>query len=222
MRPISVCWGRSPSVQRFVLQENIKLLNARLAGATCEDELRRLRTLLADMARELARLDAMETGVLGPAARMARMKTAEARADLVAWFRREYARSPKLAALIDPSPGLVFVEANAAYGLATGLTHDEIVGQSLFARFPENPDNPAADGMQSLYLSFRKVAQTGRPDVMEVLRYDVQDDNGRFRERYWRAATSPLSGADGTLVLLLQEVEEVTNEILGTNRAALG
>jgi PAS domain-containing protein len=205
-------------VQRFVLQENIKLLSRRLAASGGEDDRQRLRIILAAVERELALLDSMEEGVLTPAAKARRAENEKAQAELVAWFRTEYAGSPKLAALIDPAPGLAFVEVNETYSLSTGVPHDEIVGRSLFSRFPENPDDPAADGLHSFYMSLRKVAETGRPDAMELLRYDVQDPDGAFRERYWRPTTSPLTDETGALILLLQEVEEVTEAVLAARR----
>ena len=207
-------------MQRFILQENIKLLSGRLAGAASADETRRLRTILTSVERELALLDASQEGVWTPAARAQRADTEKAKAGLIAWFRREYALSPKLAALIDPAPGLVFVEANETYSQAAGLSHEQIVGQSLFARFPQNPDDPAADGLHNFYMSLRKVAETGRADAMDLLRYDSPDPDGGYRERWWRPTTSPLTDESGLLVLLLQEVEEVTEEVLRLAQSA--
>jgi hypothetical protein len=207
-------------VQRFVLQENVKLLSRRLEAAAAEDDRRRLRIILAAVERELALLESVEEGVLTPAANALRAESARARAELIAWFRAEYAASPKLASLFDPAPGLLFVEVNETYSLATSVPHDEIVGQSLFSRFPENPSDPAADGLHNIYTSFRKVAETGRPDAMALLRYDVQDPDGSFRERYWRSTTTPLTDEGGALVFLLQEVEEVTDAVLRGKRPA--
>lgn len=207
-------------VQRFILQENIKLLTSRLATARSDEDRRRIRTILVAVECELALLDSMEAGVVRPADRTQAVDDDGVRARLIAWFRGQYATSSKLAALIDPAPGLVFVEANAAYSLSTGLGHDEIVGRSLFARFPQNPDDPTADGLHSFFMSLRKVAATGQPDTMPLLRYDIQHPDGGFRERYWRPTTSPLTDEAGALVFLLQEVEEVTDAVLRARRSA--
>ena len=207
-------------MQRFVLQENIRLLSSRLATAGSPDERRRIQLILTAVERELALLGSTQDGALTLASKLRRGENETARAELIAWFRREYAHSPKLASLIDPAPGLAFVEVNETYCLATGLPHDEIVGQSLFSRFPENPDDPAADGLHNFFMSLRKVAKTGQPDAMELLRYDVQDPDGGFRERYWRPVTSPLLDEAGNLVFLLQEVEDVTEQILAARSAA--
>jgi PAS domain-containing protein len=207
-------------VQRFVLQENIRLLNSRLATAGSADEKRRIQLILTAIERELALLGSTQDGVLTRATQALRAENETVRAELIAWFREQYAGSPKIASLIDPAPGLVFVETNEAYTTATGIPHDEIVGQSLFSRFPENPDDPAADGMHNFFMSLRKVAETGLPDTMELLRYDLQDPDGNFRERYWRPVTSPLFDKAGNLVFLMQEVDEVTEEIVADRSAA--
>ena len=204
-------------MQRFILQENIRLLTSRLATAAGEEDRRRIRGIMTAVERELDLLDSMENGVLDPAQRI---EDEAVRARLIAWFRETYSASPMLASLLDPAPGLVFVEANETYSLSTGLSHDEIVGQSLFARFPENPDDPAADGLHNFFMSLRKVAATGLPDTMDLLRYDIADSEGVFRERYWRPTTKPLTDEAGHLVFLLQEVEEVTDEILQARRSA--
>lgn len=207
-------------MQRFVLRENIKLLGRRLETAADDDDRKRLRSILTSVERELALLDAMQEGVLAASARALRAGNEAARARLIEWFRGEYAQCPKLAALIDPAPGLVFVEANETYSLATGLPHDAIVGQSLFARFPQNPDDAAADGLHNFFMSLRKVAATGQPDTMALLRYDIPDSGGAYRERYWRPTTSPLNDEAGNLIFLMQEVEEVTDEVLRAQGSA--
>ncbi|MGZ6017859.1 MAG: PAS domain-containing protein [Phenylobacterium sp.] len=207
-------------MQRFILQENIKLLRGRLSTATTGDDRRRVQPILAAMERELALLDSLQDGVLSRGAKARRARNEQARAELTAWFHREFDGAPTLASLIDPAPGLVFCEVNETYCLSTGLSRDEIVGHSLFTRFPENPDDPAADGLHKFYTSLRKVAETGETDTMELLRYDVQDADGQFRERYWRPVTSPLRDSAGSLVFLLQQVEEVTEEILRLPRSA--
>ena len=111
-------------MQRFVLQENIRLLSSRLASAGGADERRRIQLILTAVKRELALLGSTQDGVLTLASKVQRPGEDKARADLIAWFHREYAHSPKLASLIDPAPGLVFVEVNETYCLATGVPHD--------------------------------------------------------------------------------------------------
>ncbi|WP_246208164.1 hypothetical protein [Bradyrhizobium rifense] len=48
--------------------------------------------------------------------------------------------------LLDPGPGLQIVDINAAYAKATLIVRESVLGRSLFEVFPDNPDDPHADG----------------------------------------------------------------------------
>lgn len=58
-----------------------------------------------------------------------------------------------------PSPYLVLdadltvVEANDMYLRVTGRTREELIGRYLFDVYPDNPDDPAADGIRTLTAS---------------------------------------------------------------------
>ncbi|MDA9408175.1 hypothetical protein XH80_15985 [Bradyrhizobium sp. CCBAU 45384] len=109
--------------------------------------------------------------------------------------------------LLDPGPGLRIVDINPAYANATLTDRDSIVGRSLFEVFPDNPDEPLADGVSNLYASLRTVAQTGQPHAMAVQRYDIRDADGTFVERHWQPINSPIRDGDGRLAFLLHHVE---------------
>jgi PAS domain-containing protein len=207
-------------VQRFVLQENIKLLRDRLASATGEDDRLRVREILAAVERELATLNSMEAGVLAPGARIGATPDPAAREALIAAFLAEYGRSPEPATLIDPAPGLLYVETNASYLAVTDLTREDIVGRSLFQRFPDNPEDPSADGIHSLYTLLREVAATRQTGALELMRYDLQGPDGAFHERYWQPVASALLDSAGCLVLLRVVVCEMTEQVLAGRSAA--
>jgi PAS domain S-box-containing protein len=136
------------------------------------------------------------------------------RAAIVEEFRREFGGSSQVAYIIDPAPGLNFVEVNPAFEAATRLTRDEVLGRPLFTIFPDNPGDEGAEGVAHLYASLRKVATTGRPHAMPVLRYDVRDAKGLFVERHWRPVNTPLHNEDGRLIYLMHIVDEVTDEVV--------
>jgi PAS domain-containing protein len=208
-------------VQQFILQQNAERFRARLAEAKDPGECDRLRVMLSTVERELALYEAQAQG----AGRRRWPIGAEAqhqadRARLIAEFRARFEAWPKIAYLIDPAPGLIFVAVNAALEQATSLSRGQIEGQPLFALFPDNPDDANADGTWQIYASMRKVAETGQPDHVAPVRYDVRDAQGVFVERYWRHANAPLFNADGRLVFLQHLVDEVTEEVLSRKRSA--
>lgn len=207
-------------MQRFVLQQNIDRFQALIDEAPDAPNHRQIRSMLATAERELALLNAGQSGVLSrPALNAGVHHPPESRARLVERFHSEYDGSPKLAALIDPEPGLLIVDVNPTYEQSTGLSRAQMAGQPLFLLFPDNPDDPQADGVSHLYASLREVAETGRPHTMADQRYDVRDGDGRFVERHWRPANSAVSDEAGQLVFLLHLVEEVTEEVMAGRRA---
>ncbi len=58
-------------------------------------------------------------------------------------------------------PDLVVVEVNEMYLSVTGRARHDLIGHYLFDVYPENPDDPAADGIRNLTASFQRVLETG-------------------------------------------------------------
>ncbi|MGH2858343.1 MAG: PP2C family protein-serine/threonine phosphatase [Solirubrobacteraceae bacterium] len=115
------------------------------------------------------------------------------------------------------TPELVICEVNRAYLDATHTIRDQIVGRPVFEVFPDNPDDPSADGVRNLRASLERVRATGRPDSMAVQRYDIQvrDATGRarFEERYWSPINVPVLDETGAIAFLIHRVEDVTHYV---------
>jgi hypothetical protein len=114
--------------------------------------------------------------------------------------------------VIDPGPGLHIVDINDAYGSATMTQRACVAGLRLFDTFPDNPDDPTADGVSNLYESLQRAAKTGTPHAMADQRYDVRGANGSFTQRYWRPLNTPIFDETGQLVYLLHHVADVTGQ----------
>lgn len=116
-----------------------------------------------------------------------------------------------LSPLLVLSPDFTIVEVNRAY-LAATRTGRAIVGQRIFDVFPDNPDDPSADGVANLRRSLESVVATGRKDTMALQRYDIPgDEAGTFDERYWSPVNSPVLDADGRVTHIIHRVEDVTD-----------
>lgn len=112
------------------------------------------------------------------------------------------------------SPDLVIVAMNDARLLATASTRENTVGRPLFEMYPDNPDDPAADGVANLRASLDRVVALKRPDVMAIQKYDIQRpeaDGGGFEVRYWRPVNVPVLGPDGNLAYIIHYVEDATS-----------
>lgn len=109
------------------------------------------------------------------------------------------------------SPAFKIVGVSDAYLAATLTTREGIMGRGLFEAFPDNPDDPAADGVSNLRASLNRVLETGTPDAMAIQKYDVRRPDGVFEERYWSPVNSPLLDASGNVSHIIHRVEEVTD-----------
>ncbi|EKX69110.1 PAS domain-containing protein [Streptomyces ipomoeae] len=120
---------------------------------------------------------------------------------------------PGMVALLTPE--LVFADANEEFLRLAGRTREQVVGRYLFDVFPDNPADPGATGMRNLAASLERVAHSGERDAMALQRYDVESAQrpGEWEERYWSPVNAPLLGPDGSVVLLIHRVEEVSELI---------
>lgn len=126
-------------------------------------------------------------------------------------FRRLFEAVPGLYLVLDPS--LRIVALSDAYARATLTRRDEIVGRNLFDVFPDNPADPAADGVRNLNASLQRVLASRVADAMPVQKYDVrrpEERGGGYEERHWKPLNTPLLDADGEIACIIHHVEDVT------------
>jgi PAS domain-containing protein len=200
-------------MRRFVLRENIARYTKLLETEHDETMLRTIRSLLRAAQRQLALADAALEGVAPGAPAFSPKRRADR-------FQLVFESAPHPYLLLDPRAGLHIIDINDAYAQATMTMRKGVAGERMFDVFPDNPDNPAADGVSNLYASLRIAAETGKPHAMPVQRYDVRDPTGVFRERHWRPLNTPLVNGEGQLIYLLHHVEDVTAEVLAGAAAA--
>ena len=195
---------------RFVLRENIALFQNVLKVETAESVRHRIQGMLLSVRRELAMLESKQFGVQdGPWSLTVthRFPKGEAARDT---FRIRFASSPTPYLALDPRPGLHIIDVNDAYAEATMTRRAAVVGRPLFEVFPDNPDDPCADGVSNLYASLRTAVDSRRPNSIPIQRYDIRDADGRFVERYWRQRNVPVFDVEGRLDYLLHHAEDVT------------
>ncbi|HLF99106.1 MAG TPA: PAS domain-containing protein [Acidimicrobiia bacterium] len=127
------------------------------------------------------------------------------------FFQALFESAPGLYLVLDPD--LRIVAVSNAYLHATMTRREDILGQGIFAVFPDNPDDPEATGEANLRASLQRVLDTGAPDAMAVQKYDIrqpENEGGRFEVRYWSPVNSPVLGTDGDVRYIIHRVEDVT------------
>jgi PAS domain S-box-containing protein len=107
-------------------------------------------------------------------------------------------------------PDWIIVAANDARLRVTGTTREEQIGRPLFDVFPDDPNDPQADGVRNLTASLKRVVATKATDIMAVQRYAVRGPDGRFIERWWTPVNSPVLDEHGEVGLIIHRVEDVT------------
>ena len=123
--------------------------------------------------------------------------------------------------LLDPD--LVILDVSDAYLRATMTARDTLVGAHLFDAFPDNPDDPDADGVANLRSSLERVRRDLTPDTMAVQKYDIpvpESDGGGFDVRWWSPVNTPVLGARGELRWIIHRVEDVTEYVRLRQHAA--
>jgi len=205
-------------MQRFILRQNVENFRRLLDEKTDEESQRTLRSLLLAAQRDLAFLESATDGV-GTALLPPGYGRGGFHPDprSVSEFQANYGSSAKLCLAIDPGPGLHIVDVNDAYLQATMSTRAALLGKPLFEAFPDNPDDPNANGVSLLYASLRMAGETRKPDAMRICRYDIRAPSGRFVLRYWSPLNTPVFDEEGRLIYLLHQVEDVTDDVLASS-----
>lgn len=127
-------------------------------------------------------------------------------------YQRLFDAAPSPYLVLDAD--LIIVAINQAYLTATASDRDALFGRPIFEAFPDNPDDPTADGVRNLRRSLETVLATAEADTMALQRYDIpvdrDDAGGHFVERYWSPINTPMLGADGRVTHIIHRVEDVT------------
>jgi signal transduction histidine kinase len=126
-------------------------------------------------------------------------------------FQRIFETVPGLYLVL--TPGLVIVAASDAYLHATMQQRKAVLWRELFEVFPDNPDDPSADGVYNLRASLDRVKQHGIADEMGVQKYDIRKPasaGGGFEERFWSPVNTPVFNSRGELEYIIHRVEDVT------------
>lgn len=127
-------------------------------------------------------------------------------------FRLLFESSPDLYLVLNTK--LEIVAASDAYTRATLTRREDILGKTMFQIFPDNPDDPTAEGQRNLRASLQRVLLSGKPDAMPVQKYDIPRRDGQgFEERYWSPINTPILGKDGSIAYVLHRAEDLTEFI---------
>ena len=136
-------------------------------------------------------------------------------------FRKLFEGAPGLYLVLRPD--LTIVAVSDAYLAATMTRRSDILGRHMFHVFPDNPDDPGADGVRNLRASLDRVLQRRLKDAMPLQKYDIRrpaQEGGAFEERWWSPMNAPILGPDGRTLYIVHQVEDVTEFVRLRERGA--
>lgn len=111
------------------------------------------------------------------------------------------------------TPEFRIIMANAAYINATLSNQRQIIGKHIFEAFPDNPQTPHANSVNSLRTSLEEVLVTKKAHRMEIQHYDVPravELGGGFEEKHWSPVNTPVLNERGEVEYIIHKVVDVT------------
>ena len=124
--------------------------------------------------------------------------------------------SPASCLLLLPDKKFTIAAASDSYNRVTNTIRKEIVGRQLFEVFPDNPNNPNADGVKNLKASLQRVLLLKKADAMPLQKYDIPRPahmGGGFEERYWDPLNTPVLSKTNVVKYIIHSVKDVTEVI---------
>lgn len=121
--------------------------------------------------------------------------------------------------LLPNSPHFTIVESTNNLLKTTQRAREELIGKDLFKAFPDNPADVQASGVNNLSKSLEMVLATKQPQVMNVQRYDIQNEAGIFEEHYWETSNSPVLDDNGSIEYIINTSVNITSKINSEKRA---
>jgi PAS domain S-box-containing protein len=117
--------------------------------------------------------------------------------------------------LLPDAPRFTIMDANTAYTRVTLTSKDRLIGRGLFEAFPDNPNDPTANGVRNLTASLMEVLRTREPHKIGIQKYDVPiRDTDRFEEKYWSPLNTPVLNDKGEIIYILHAVLDVTDTVM--------
>lgn len=101
------------------------------------------------------------------------------------------------------------VAATDSFLASTGVQRDR-VGRDILAVFPDNPEDPTANGTTVLRGAIESVIADKIGLDLPPQRYDMEQPDGSFEVRYWKPTFIPIFGAAGEVQYVLRGADDVT------------
>lgn len=95
----------------------------------------------------------------------------------------------------------------------SGVKEVDIIDKCIFDVFPSNPHDHNDTGENNLRDSLTYVLQSKETHELPVQRYDTENEEGAFTERYWNVVNTPVVSEEGEVNYIIHTVSEITDLI---------
>lgn len=116
--------------------------------------------------------------------------------------------------LATDAPRFTVLAVTEGVEAVSGRSGLQLIGKGLFESFPENPDNPAADGERTGIASLQSVLAHKEEHRLPLQRYDLPDGKGGYREQWWSVVNRPVIDEAGAVQFIIHTSMNITAEVL--------
>jgi PAS domain S-box-containing protein len=121
------------------------------------------------------------------------------------------------------APHYTIMDVNDAYLASTNSTREALIGQPVFAVFPQNPSDSNSKNIERTIQSFEEVIKTKQPHTLYKYRYDIPiSGTDKFEERYWTTINTPILDDNGEVAYFIHSPQDVTTHYFLEIKAKVG
>ncbi|MDJ1370052.1 PAS domain S-box protein [Gulosibacter molinativorax] len=130
-------------------------------------------------------------------------------------FKRMFEALPSQYIVVDPNR--IVVAATDSFLESTARTREGAMGRDILEVFPDNPDDPEAKGTTILRESIERVLASKQIDILPAVRYDLDEGDGTFNERWFQPLNAPVLDDAGEILYVLHGAEDITEQMKAQN-----
>lgn len=120
-------------------------------------------------------------------------------------YRKFFQSMPTFGYVVDKQ--MKIVEITDSLLSEFGYSREKILGVDVLEAWPDNPEDPEANGTEVLRSSLERAFATGAPETLPRQRYDVQPESGGpFEVRYWLPQNIPVKDENDEVCYVLHTV----------------
>lgn len=111
--------------------------------------------------------------------------------------------------LVNNAPNYTIIEASDSLCALISRTRDQILEKSFQEVYPVSKNKESREGTRALMEAIEQCVTTGTPFDAGVVRYDTQNEAGKFVRRLWAMEVYPLM-KNGTVTGVILSTDDVT------------